>query len=223
MHPKSIGRYLSTPLQPAPRRAARRSILDPFKPYLSARWDAGCHNATRLMTEIVARGYHGRATLVRDFVHQLRQPPNLQDVKSDKRANVAMSVSPPTLRCLAWCVTQPPEKLSREQVKTIAAIEGASDKLDIAIALGRQFAQIVRNRTPDQFDAWLERAATSGIGALRSFAQGLRRDYDAVKAALSLPFSNGRTEGHINRLKCLKRAMYGRAKLDLLRQRLLAS
>lgn len=223
MHPKSISRYLSAPLQSTPRRAARRSLLDPFKAYLRARWDAGCHNATRLMTEIVARGYRGRVTMVRDFVHQLRHHPSPLANKADRRASAALSESPPTLRCLAWCVTQPPEKLSCERAKAVAAIEGANDKLDGAIELSRQFAQLVRDRAPDRFDAWLEAAATSGISALRSFAQGLRRDYDAVKAALALPWSNGPTEGHITRLKCLKRAMYGRAKLDLLRLRLLTS
>jgi transposase len=69
----------------------------------------------------------------------------------------------------------------------------------------------------------LTAAADSGIRTLSQFAMGLRRDHAAVHAALSLPWSNGPTEGHINRLKCLKRQMYGRAKLDLLSQRLLAA
>ena len=69
--------------------------------------------------------------------------------------------------------------------------------------------------------AWLERADASSVPEVRSFAAGLRRDRAAVHAALSSPWSNGQTEGQINRLKCLKRQMYGRAKLDLLEKRFL--
>lgn len=82
---------------------------------------------------------------------------------------------------------------------------------------------MVRQRQVDQFPAWLDRAVQSGSIAFHNFARSLRRDYNAVYAALSLPWSNGPTEGHINRLKCLKRQMYGRAKFDLLRLRLLAA
>jgi transposase len=69
--------------------------------------------------------------------------------------------------------------------------------------------------------AWLERADASGVPEVRSFAAGLRRDRAAVDAALTLAWSNGQTEGQINRLKVLKRQMYGRAKLDLLEKRFL--
>ena len=79
---------------------------------------------------------------------------------------------------------------------------------------------MVRHRQAAKLDIWLAKARSS---LLRRFADSITRDYPAVFAALSLPWSNGPTEGHINRLKCLKRQMYGRAKLDLLRQRLLAA
>jgi transposase len=83
------------------------------------------------------------------------------------------------------------------------------------------FAQIVRERLVDQFDAWLQAALHSPLRELRSFARGIQRDYDAVLAALRLPWSNGLLEGHVNRLKFLKRQMFGRAKFDLLRLRVL--
>ncbi len=84
------------------------------------------------------------------------------------------------------------------------------------------FAQIVRERLVDQFDAWLQAALQSPLLELRRFARGIQRDYDAVLAALRLPWSNGLLEGHVNRLKFLKRQMFGRAKFDLLRLRVLA-
>ena len=81
---------------------------------------------------------------------------------------------------------------------------------------------IVRQRQPERLDDWLERTAQSGIAPLAAFVNGVRRDYAAVKAGITFDYSNGPTEGHINRLKMLKRAMFGRAKLDLLEKRILA-
>jgi transposase len=68
---------------------------------------------------------------------------------------------------------------------------------------------------------WLKEAQDSGIAELRSLAVGILRDFDAVRAALTLPYSNGQTEGQVNKLKTIKRQMYGRADFDLLRQRVL--
>lgn len=68
---------------------------------------------------------------------------------------------------------------------------------------------------------WIEKAKNSGIGALKNYAAGLEQDYDAVKAAVSLTWSNSQVEGQINRLKNIKRQMYGRASFDLLRKRVL--
>lgn len=79
----------------------------------------------------------------------------------------------------------------------------------------------MRQRQPEGLDSWLERAVTSCLIAFQRFANGLRDDYEAVKAGLTLPWSTGPVEGQINRLKMLKRQMYGRANIDLLRQRVL--
>ena len=83
------------------------------------------------------------------------------------------------------------------------------------------FGTLVGTRDAPGLIAWLKRADTSGLPEVRSFAAGLRRDRAAVDAVLSSPWSNGQTEGQINRLKVLKRQMYGRAKLDLLEKRFL--
>ena len=83
------------------------------------------------------------------------------------------------------------------------------------------FGRIVRERSAVALDHWLEAATTSGVGELKRFAASLRRDYAAVSAALSLVWSNGQLEGQINRLKGIKKAMYGRGKFDLLRRRVL--
>jgi transposase len=90
-----------------------------------------------------------------------------------------------------------------------------------AIALSQDFAALVRQRQPAQLDSWLERAATSAVQAFARLANSLRNDYAAVKAGVSLPWSTGPVEGQINRLKMLKRQMFGRANIDLLRLRVL--
>ena len=81
---------------------------------------------------------------------------------------------------------------------------------------------MVRERTGQRFDAWLTRATSSGITELDRFARGLTDDRAAVEAGLTLEWSNGQTEGQVNKLKLLKRQMYGRANFDLLRLHLLS-
>jgi transposase len=88
-----------------------------------------------------------------------------------------------------------------------------------AITLAQDFAQLLRARQPEQLDTWLQQAATSGLAAFRRLAQSFQRDYAAVKAGVTLPWSSGPVEGHINRLKMVKRHMFGRARLDLLSRR----
>jgi transposase len=87
--------------------------------------------------------------------------------------------------------------------------------------LAHQFVLMVRTPDPMLFDTWLEHCGSSSSQILRDFARGIRQDYAAVRAALELPWSSEQAEGQINRLKLVKRQMYGRAKFDLLRQRIL--
>ena len=88
-----------------------------------------------------------------------------------------------------------------------------------AIDLAQDFALLVRQRQPTQLDPWLQRATASTLEAMQRFASGLRDDYEAVKAGVTLPWSTSPVEGHINRLTMLKRQMFGRAHLDLLSRR----
>ena len=87
--------------------------------------------------------------------------------------------------------------------------------------MAQSFQKMVRERLADEFDNWLEQADKCLAPNMCSFAVGLRRDYNAVKMALSHPLSNGQVEGQVNRLKLIKRKMQGRAKLDLLKQRVM--
>jgi transposase len=93
--------------------------------------------------------------------------------------------------------------------------------IDLACRLAQAFAQMVRDRQGVQLDAWSAGVKASGIGELNRFAAGLLTDEAAVRAGLTLVWSNGQVEGNVNRLKLIKRQMYGRATFDLLRQRVL--
>jgi len=95
------------------------------------------------------------------------------------------------------------------------------DEVSKARELGREFIEMFRKRQSEALDTWLEKAKTSGLPDLKNFALGIERDKDAVENALKFEWSNGQVEGNNNRLKMIKRQMYGRAKFDLLRARVL--
>ncbi len=99
----------------------------------------------------------------------------------------------------------------------------ADEKVAQAYILGQRFTGMVRERHPEALLPWLEDVGKSRISALVSFARGIKQDLAAVTNALSLPWSNGQTEGQVNRLKLIKRQMYGRANFDLLRKRVIAN
>jgi transposase len=224
---KTVRKYIQASSCPAPqRRPARSSLLDPYKSYLLERWNAGCRNAMQLLREIEAQGFSGKRSIVRAFVTALRKAQGLPP-RSRKGTTSGITQDPthrpPTLRNLTWSIIRHPKQRDEtEQCQLDHLCQVASD-LESVVSLAQEFAALLRERRAENLDDWLERASTSALRPLRTFAAGVRQDYAAVKAAASLPWSNGPTEGNINRLKCLKRQMYGRAKLDLLRQRVLAT
>jgi transposase len=113
---------------------------------------------------------------------------------------------------------RPTEMTEREQ-HLLTQLHHAHTACAQASALARGFAQLLRARQPQQLDAWLQQAATSSLAAFQRLAKSFQRDSAAVKAGVTLPWSSGPVEGHINRLKMLKRQMFGRARLDLLSRR----
>jgi transposase len=126
-----------------------------------------------------------------------------------------------TARRATWLVLRRPEKLAEAEAAQLAELQAQHPEVAAAIVLAQDFTRLVRERQPDQLDPWLARAAESPLVPLQRFAKGLRDDYEAVRAGITLTWSTGPVEGHINRLKMLKRQMFGRAKLALLQQRFL--
>ena len=224
---KTVRKYLQASDCPHPqRRPSRPSLLDPYKPYLLERWNAGCRNAMQLLHEIEAQGFGGKRSIVRAFLTQLRKaqglPPRSRSPDSPGLARDPTK-RPPTLRNLTWSIIRQSSRREEEEQTQLDCLLEVDSELNSVVRLAQDFAVLLRERRAEELDGWLERARESGLRAMRSFAVSLGQDYAAVKAAASLRWSNGPTEGNINRLKMLKRQMYGRAKLDLLRQRVLAA
>ena len=221
IHSKTVRRYRN---DPSPRfvRTWTRHLIDPHKLYLLQRWNEGCHNAAQLYREIQAKGFRGSAPLVMDFIRALRKasglPARVRKTTTDPQLFVNWVPNPPTLRALTWWILKRPENRLESDEKLLAQIYEGQPKLIETVALARGFAEMVRQQQEGQLTPWLEQANHSNYSLWRSFADGLKQDEKAVRAALSFSWSNGATEGHVNRLKCVKRLMYGRAKDDLLRQ-----
>jgi len=125
------------------------------------------------------------------------------------------------LRKLTCLIIKRPKNRLEEDEKILEKISAEQPKLTTTIQLARKFAEIIRQRQPNEFAPWLDQASKSGYRVWHNFANGLKQDNKAVLAALELHWSNGPTEGHVNRLKYLKRMMYGRGNDDLLRKRVL--
>ncbi|MEJ6484715.1 ISL3 family transposase [Nostoc punctiforme UO1] len=201
------------------------SLLNPYHNYLLSRWNSGNHNTQELFEEIRTCGYIGGYATVARFTRYLKTLRGFKPAKcSKKNASPRVSSSshrPLTPSRVTALVLRRPELIQPNEREIIAQLQTAHSDLKSAIELAQQFASVVRQRLSEQLDAWLNKAKNSSVSLLRSFAVSLESDYDAVKAGVTMSVSNGPVEGHINRLKMLKRQMYGRAKIDLLERRFL--
>jgi transposase len=223
----TVRKYVQAPTFPERQaRTPQPSLLDPYTPYILERWNGGCHNGTVILREIEARGYAGGQTTLLAYITQLRIASGLPPKKrSGMRAGPISDPSErlPSSRGLSWLVLCKADTLDEDEQAQLSQLRDVDREITTAIELAQEFATIVRERQHEKFDTWLARTEQSGIAPLLSFAKGIRRDYNAVKAGVTLSYSNGPTEGHINRLKMVKRQMFGRAKLDLLKKRLMAA
>jgi transposase len=221
----TVFRYLRTETVPERKRRTDRgrSLLTPYTAYPLDRWNAGCRDALRLFRELQPRGYPGSYATVARYAQRLRHTQGEAPRQRRPRHPLPVVTAPPhrslTPRRATWLVLRRPEQRTPAEEHLLAQLTAQDAQLADAIALAQDFAQLVRQRQPAQLDPWLARAAESSLAPLQRFAKGLRDDYDAVKAGVTLPWSNGPVEGHINRLKMLKRQMFGRARLELLQQR----
>lgn len=219
IHRHTVQRYLSCDTVPLrPRYTHKTSILAPYEPYLLKRWRQGYRNGLGLWREIVALGYPGTRGNVSRFVAHLRQQQRAGEVLQRPRVGL-------TPRQATGLLLIRPEDVSPEQQVAINQLKALHPDVQTATALLEGFARMLRDRTDEQpreeLELWIGRAESCGLPEMGAFVTKLRQDVDAVVAGLTSAYSQGQTEGNVNRLKLLKRQMYGRAGFETLRRRFL--
>ncbi len=229
----TVRKFVKAETYPEMAPHSRAGALTPFEPYLRQRWKEGCRNALQLWREVQAHGYRGTHRQVSKWVGLRREEPkrysdlhkrppgpsSLTTVPSQ-----ALSISPtalPSAKRLAWLLMKDQAQLDEPEQSVLQRVL-QQPVVAKCHALAQQFVRMVRQRLSSKLTAWLKACHASDISEFASFADGLENDIAAVRAALTMDWSNGQLEGQVNRLKLIKRQMYGRANFDLLRIRVLS-
>ena len=195
----------------AKARDGRPSLLDNYRPYLHQRWNEGCTNVRQLHAELRERGYKGGYGTIRDYVLPFRKagaaPPAVP--------------GPPKARDLASWILTDPDNLDDDEKEKLARARERCPHLDALAGHVTEFAKILTGLHGDRLDDWITAVEADDQPDLHSFARGIKHDHQAVLNGLTMPWSSGVVEGNVNRLKMIKRQMYGRATFPLLRKRVL--
>ncbi|WP_244943173.1 transposase [Streptomyces inhibens] len=187
----------------------RPSRLDPYKSYLERRFAEGCTSVTRLHRELLAENAAVTYGMVRAHIAALRaSPPEAPP-------------PPPTVRQVTGRLTRHPTSLSDDDRTALKAVLAHCPELDTAAERIRGFGEILTDRLGAMLPSWIDAVEASQLPGLTGFACHLRRDFDAVTAGLTLHWSSGGTEGAVNRIKKIKRQLYGHAGFELLRKMIL--
>jgi transposase len=217
----TVRKYLRASTVPV--RAARRTQLGPLgrhEAYLRERWAAGCDNAAELWRELRAQGFPGSAGAVRRYLGTWRATP--RSTGRQRRGSAGPPApAPPSPAQARWWLLRPPERRTARQQAYLDRLLADCPPIQAAATLAREFGRLIRERDLVALEPWLAQAEGSGLAEFAACAASLRLDEAAVAAALTHEWSAGQTEGQVTRLKLLKRQMFGRAKFDLLRRRVL--
>jgi transposase len=225
LHWKTITKWLALDTLPE-RRAMEPKATTParFAGYLAQRWAEGHRSARHLLPELKERGYAGSQTHLERLLGQWRRADHagfLEELVGDEKAITSSGTLPLAPIAAASLCIKPTKLLTEEQSERVAQLKRASPSFATMRQLAMRFRGILRGKDPDRLADWMNDAHSSGLYGIRRFVLTLRNDMAAVRNAISERWSNGQAEGQINRLKMLKRAMYGRANTDLLRARML--
>ncbi|MBO0795162.1 MAG: transposase, partial [Ktedonobacteraceae bacterium] len=197
----------------------------PYLSFLSERWQAGYHNGRQLFREAKACGYSGSRAQLERVTTEWRKHLPLSSTAKKKQSPPAVAPPPKNQqlspKLASWLFVIDKTQLTSEQQWQIEQFSQGSSELAKAYWLSQSFTEILRERKADDLKEWLQCARESQIPELEGFAKSMQQDYPAIYAACSQPWSQRQVEGHVNRLKCIKRQLYGRAKFDLLRRKVL--
>lgn len=194
------------------RSQNRASVLDGYHEHLHRRWNEGMRNAAQLTREITTLGYSGTEQQVQRYLRRFRTGTSQLAIPTPR---------PPSGRDITRWIMSNPDNLSTDDAAQLLTLHQRSHALNRLARHVQDFAIMMTQLQGHQLETWISTAERDSLTALASFARNLRRDLDAVRNGLTLPHSSGPVEGHVNRVKMLKRQMFGRAKLDLLRKRTL--
>ena len=210
VHRETVRRYVEARSPPAYRRGLTRPTkLKPHLNYVMRRWNEGCHNARTLHRELSKRGYDGGYTQLKELVRPWR---STQPDKPAVQSRVPLN---------QWLFLRPNHRLSSEEIQELELVLEANPKLALGYHLKEEFQRIIAQHDAEALDGWIAKAALSELKPFQSLAKGMVQDQEAIWNGLTLSWSTAQCEGQICRVKLIKRQGYGRAKLDLLRQRIL--
>jgi transposase len=190
-------------------KAPKASKLDPFKPYLDQHAGEGHGSFTRLFSEVKALGYNGSYSLVRNYLDRTRPE------------KAPLGEAPPTVRDVTNWLCRRPDTLTEDEQPQLKAILNRCPELQAASDQARAFATMITDLTGQDLPQWMATAREAALPGISSFAKGLEQDLDAVTNGLTMNWSSGPVEGRVNHIKMVKRQMFGRAGLPLLRKRVL--
>ncbi|ANZ15374.1 IS6 family transposase [Streptomyces noursei ATCC 11455] len=189
----------------------RTSVLDEYKPYLDDRWNEGCTNAWKLWEEIAPLGYKGTYGIVSAYIRKKHTSPQ------------PVTAKPPSSRTVSRWILSRPETLTETEQLRLKMVLAQCPELEALTGHVRSFATMLTERQGERLPQWLDAVRQDDLPTLHTLAAGIDRDRQAVIAGLTLPWNSGVVEGHVNRIKMLKRQMFGRAGFQLLRKRVLLS
>jgi transposase len=198
----------------ARKRRKRQSSFDSFAPYVLKRWQEGEHNGLTLWKEIKEQGYSGSDRSVYRYLKTLK----LAEVNASVNVERIQKYTPNTA---IWLFVRDQKELNEVEQEDLAAFCHGSPPLKPAYDLIQDFLNMVHCRQGDRLESWLAQVTESRLPELQSFASGIEKDKEAVRAGLTWSINNGMVEGHVTKLKLIKRQGYGRAGFPLLRKRVL--
>lgn len=193
----------------------RAGKLDGYLDHLQARFHEGITDAVALHAELRQRGFTGSVQTVRRYLHPLRGT-----VPRPSGPATPCPEVPKPRHLTRWIMTDP-QRLKPEQADQLAHAVASCPELQATANHVREFADLMNKHRGDRLADWMQRVQADPLPALHSLVTGLRRDLDAVVAGLTMLWNSGPVEGNVNRIKTLKRQMYGRASFPLLRKRIL--
>lgn len=218
MHRQTVRHFLRCDEYPEPKPAFRKiSPLINYQDYLRQRWNVGCGNAKQPYQELRQPGYPGSYDTLMRFLKIWRA-----DLPAEDRLRIQLKTfRTPTAREIKWWLlgNKPPKK--EENIKFLKLLKQRQPEISQAVKQIREFQQILKNGSENEYDNWKKNIKEKGSPEMKNFVFRLEKDDKSVRGAITTEWSNGQVEGQVNRLKLIKRQMYGRANFEVLKARVL--